>query len=209
MNNSYRDYSDYLMHYGILGMRWGIRRYQNPDGTLTELGKKQYSKEKEEEKDLVDSHYKKYYRNEGKYMARTIAKANDAAVKGNSKNVQKYMSKFARSSYRAKVYKDLAEAEIKKIENTPVSELSAERRSKETKALVTSLLTSAAVNAVMMPTMGVGGMVISRPDRSYLSDEEKQQIINESSGGKLTRSDMMEIMQNSRRYGALKPRRKN
>lgn len=209
MNNSYRDYSDYLMHYGILGMRWGIRRYQNPDGTLTELGKKQYSKEREEEKDLVDSHYKKYYKNEEKYMARTLGKARDAAVKGNDKKVQKYMSKFARSSYRAKAYKDLAEAEIKKIENTPVSELSAERRSKETKALVNSLLTSAAVNAIMMPTMGIGGMVISRPDRSYLSNEEKQQIINESSGGNLTRSDMMEILQSSRRYGALKPRRKN
>ena len=30
----------YLAHHGILGMRWGIRRYQNKDGSLTELGKK-------------------------------------------------------------------------------------------------------------------------------------------------------------------------
>lgn len=32
----------YLEHHGILGMHWGIRRYQNPDGTLTEAGKKRY-----------------------------------------------------------------------------------------------------------------------------------------------------------------------
>lgn len=29
-----------LMHYGVLGMRWGIRRYQNKDGSLTDIGKK-------------------------------------------------------------------------------------------------------------------------------------------------------------------------
>lgn len=34
-----------LVHYGIKGMRWGIRRYQNPDGTLTDKGKKRYSED--------------------------------------------------------------------------------------------------------------------------------------------------------------------
>lgn len=32
--------SDELTHWGIKGMRWGIRRYQNKDGSLTPAGKK-------------------------------------------------------------------------------------------------------------------------------------------------------------------------
>lgn len=34
-----------LTHWGIKGMRWGVRRYQTKDGSLTPAGKKRYAKE--------------------------------------------------------------------------------------------------------------------------------------------------------------------
>ena len=37
--------SDYLQHYGILGMRWGIRRFQDKSGRLTAAGKKRYDED--------------------------------------------------------------------------------------------------------------------------------------------------------------------
>lgn len=36
------DNSSYLQHYGIKGMKWGVRRYRKEDGSLTEAGKKRY-----------------------------------------------------------------------------------------------------------------------------------------------------------------------
>ena len=39
---NYNTYQDELYHYGILGMKWGVRRYQNKDGSLTPAGRRHY-----------------------------------------------------------------------------------------------------------------------------------------------------------------------
>ena len=54
-----------LKHSGIKGMKWGIRRYQNKDGSLTDAGRKRYAR------DAREKEYNKYDELSGKYYKKS------------------------------------------------------------------------------------------------------------------------------------------
>ena len=73
---------DELYHHGIKGMRWGIRRYQNPDGSLTAAGRKKYAKEE--------------YRNNKLSAKKEFNNAIEKANKSYDKTMSKYKNDLAK-----------------------------------------------------------------------------------------------------------------
>ena len=50
----------YICHSGIKGMKWGVRRYQNEDGTLTAEGKERYGIQNDKQERKLMRYAEKY-----------------------------------------------------------------------------------------------------------------------------------------------------
>ena len=66
--------NNYVMHFGIKGMRWGVRRYQNKDGSLTPAGKKRYKSEEERTEAIKEARSTNRNKNPQGYWATQHAK---------------------------------------------------------------------------------------------------------------------------------------
>lgn len=88
MNARFDDWEgEHLAHYGVLGMKWGQRRYQNKDGSLTAAGEKHYQKTGEYGYHYHSHATKKYQR-----------KAARAEKRGNLEKAAKYKQRAKRSA---------------------------------------------------------------------------------------------------------------
>lgn len=94
---------NYLCHYGIKGMKWGIRRYQNPDGSLTSAGKARYGSIKG---------LKKYIRSENKkaHALGTAGATIDRAVDRARTRQTKYEEKIEKRQAKGR---DTSKLELK------------------------------------------------------------------------------------------------
>lgn len=73
--NEHKLSSDELMHYGVLGMRWGHRKYQKSNGSLTSAGKKRYIDTLAKQKSNHQKALETKFRNAGLSSKESEAKA--------------------------------------------------------------------------------------------------------------------------------------
>jgi hypothetical protein len=93
-------YTDELYHHGIKGQRWGVRRYQNEDGTYTEAGlKKLHKKDVKWAKKNYNKLYKKTYKRSkkefNKYLKKDLDKKLSREAKGGRQS-RRYMNEYNR-----------------------------------------------------------------------------------------------------------------
>ena len=122
--------SDYLYHHGIKGQRWGIRRYQNADGTWTEAGKKRYGSK---DGDSDDNGWFDRTINQGKDKpkvspAESVAK-NTKKIVDDSSDIYKETTKKKRDEKLKKKVSEMSDEELRK----EINRLNMERQYKDLK----------------------------------------------------------------------------
>lgn len=137
------EYDDILMHYGVDGMHWYERRYQNPDGSLTPLGRIHYGIGKARVKRAENK-----ARREAKAEAQRVKKVEKIARSGNVDKIYKNRELFTRAELkdaieRAEMLKGLKAPKGKTPkEQTPKQKVTPEK-AKESKITIDKLVNTA------------------------------------------------------------------
>ena len=99
----------YLAHYGVKGQKWGVRRFQNRNGTLTAAGKKQIQAEKDKRKQL-----NKQIKDDAKTLRKAYRMGDVDVYDKNGKFVSRVNPGL---NYKSQLTKKKGKAYVEKVEN--------------------------------------------------------------------------------------------
>lgn len=141
MSEKYTYYNGDLYHHGVKGQKWGVRRFQNTDGSLTPAGKAKLKKYKETElKALAKRHLKTADRDE-KRLEKLTNKVNKAIDEhGNkSKQAQRASKRYFNEKARQVEAFEIGKAEVEKIKNMSYEDMRKEKASVGKKQVLAGL----------------------------------------------------------------------
>lgn len=159
-------YDDYLEHHGIKGQKWGIRRFQNPDGSLTDKGQKRYNM-KEARKEAVQSRRDRMranaeYRSAIREPLSRFKKVEDAQLKNLDEKEKAYENAKKTSKEKQQAYKD-AKKEYKDSKG-----LTDEQKAKLKKA---AIIGGAAVGTALAAYGGYKLYQLNKPSKAFTPEQ--------------------------------------
>ena len=123
MSNYFLTQNGELYHYGVKGMKWGVRRYRNDDGSLTDFGKKRIAKKYDKEISKVNRKLQKQYNS--MYIHSYNKAANDMnngeIEKFNANQRKKYGDNFANRDGYISDYSKLFNTRVAKYMDTSLN----------------------------------------------------------------------------------------